>query len=128
MTNQNNINMDNFDLRKYLTENKITSGTRLQEEDRPNGFQISSVDGNIQMRGDGFLPYTFEDQDWKQEMIDSIFDTFASEIAYAHDVDDADDIYDSIEAIIKVNFDRGYFDIVHKDTQEEIGTGEYQYL
>ena len=120
--------MNNFDLRKYLTENKITSGARLQEEDRPNGFEIVSVDGNLQMKGEEFLQYKFEDENWKEEMRDSIFDTFATDIAYAHDVDDADDIYDSIESIVQINFDRGYFDIVNKDTQEEIGTGEYQYL
>jgi hypothetical protein len=37
----------NFDLKKYLTENKLTSNSRLNEEEQIDMFDAITVDNNI---------------------------------------------------------------------------------
>ena len=39
--------MSNFDLKKYLTENKLTSNSRLNEEEQIDMFDAITVDNNI---------------------------------------------------------------------------------
>jgi hypothetical protein len=39
--------MSNFDLKKYLTENKLTSNSRLIEEEQTDMFDAITVDSNI---------------------------------------------------------------------------------
>ena len=108
-----------------MTKASNNTENRLNQEHRPEGFQITKVYGNLQMRGDEFIPYNFKGVNWSSEMKDSIFDTFASEIALSHKVVDADELYDDIDQIVQIDFGRDYFEVFNKVTGEEIGSGEY---
>ena len=66
------------------------------------GFQIVSVKGNLTEKGEGFLPYFFQDLDWKVELKESTFITFSSDIEFDYEIEDYEDIYDEFVVLLKL--------------------------
>ena len=87
------------------------------------GFHIVSVKGNLTEKGDGFLPYFFQDLDWKVELKESIFITFSSDIEFDYEIEDYEDIYDEFVSIVEVDYYKRTFTILGKNNY--IGAGSF---
>ena len=74
--------MDNFDLKKYIAENRINRKLRSKNQSfSSDGYQIISVEPTNLQGGKGFLPIQFSDfSDVKPNEYDSVYDFIQNSI------------------------------------------------
>ena len=84
--------MDNFDLKKYLAEGRLTEINKFSDFD---GIRFEDIDDSIEL-GNGYMPLSFKDFEVdpssKEEVVSFIKDSIAQTFGFAFE-----DIYEEFE-------------------------------
>ena len=119
--------MDNFDLKKYIAENRINRKLRSKNQSfSSDGYQIVSVEPTSLQGGKGFLPIQFEDfkDDVKSNEYDSVYNFIQNSI-YETFSDSIDRIYDIKREVFMKNLKKDREKLEDDWNNDKISEEEY---